>query len=168
MYIVAWHYITLDLDDDDDDDEEEDEDEEENADKDPSFSVYSHTPEDLYLDPSGQMVFETNETSGKEPGQGLGQGHAKEKGLLLGVNLGANLLLPSLVLLFFPLHTPFHALCHPVVYQALTPVQRYFFSWRDMVIHEEVVLAEEENITLGGTKGVLKSGTHLYTSYILY
>ena len=27
-----------------------------------------------------------------------------------------------------------------------------------MVIHEEVVLAEEENITLGGTKGVLKTG----------
>ena len=168
MYVFALHGIALDLDDDDDDEEEEEDEEEETADKDPSFSVYSHTPEDLYLDPSGQMVFETNETSGKEPGQGLGQGQAKEKVLFLCVILDANLLLPSLVPLLFPLHTPFHALSYPVVYQALTPVQRYFFSWRDMVIHEEVVLAEEENITLGGTKGVLKSGVHLYTSHILY
>ena len=37
-------------------------------------------------------------------------------------------------------------------------MQIYFETWRAMVIHEEVVLAEEENITLGGTKGVLKTG----------
>ena len=47
---------------------------------------------------------------------------------------------------------------HPSLQQELTPVQIYFQSWRDMVIYEEVVLAEEENITLGGTKGVLKTG----------
>ena len=61
----------------DDDDEDDDEDEDETAEKGPTFSIYSHTPDDLFLDPSGQMVFETKETSGKEPGLGLGQ--EKEK-----------------------------------------------------------------------------------------
>ena len=107
----------LDLDD-DDDDEEEDEEEEETADKGPSFSVYSHTPEDLYLDPSGQMVFETNETSGKEPGQGPSQGHAKEKVLfyaLTSVQIYFSLLSYPFYCahpLKHLLHTPYHILSH--------------------------------------------------------
>ena len=129
------HCTSLDLDDDDDDDDEEEEEDEEEvtAEKGPSFSVYSHTPEDLYLDPSGQMVFETNETSGKEPGQGLGQGHAKEKVLfyaLTSVQIYFSLLSYPFFLLLrtssqtstahtlshpITLHTPYHILSHTVL-----------------------------------------------------
>ena len=65
--------------DEDDDDDDEDEEEEETTEKGPTFSVYSHTPDDLLLDPYGQMVFETTDTSGKEPDKGQGLGKEKEK-----------------------------------------------------------------------------------------
>lgn len=82
MHIVFYCDCNIDLGDDDDDEEDDEEDKETtNKGDGSSFSVYSHTPEDLYLDPSGQMVFETNDTSGKEPGQrqGQGQGRIEEK-----------------------------------------------------------------------------------------
>ena len=76
MYYVIFG--GLDDDDDEEDEEEEDEDDE-GAEKGSAFSIYSHTPDDLFLDPAGQMVFETKDMSGKEPGQGQGQGRVKEK-----------------------------------------------------------------------------------------